>query len=58
MIQVEMEFLNYYVSKLIRKEVPQCQKKNYILEQKIIILRDLFEKNMPISQVAENTMFM
>ncbi|MBK9334180.1 MAG: transposase [Ignavibacteria bacterium] len=29
------------------------EKKRYTSEQKIIILRDLLEKNMPISQISE-----
>jgi len=59
MLQVEMEFLNYYICKLNRKEIPQCQKKNATHQSKKLLFSEIFLRRICQSaRLLKNTMFM
>lgn len=54
MLQLEKEFLNNYFSKLkIKGDSENVRKKTLYSRTKVIILRELLENNIPISQLAE-----
>ena len=54
MLQLEKEFQNNYFSKLkIKGDSENAGKKTSYPEQKVMILRELLENNVPISQLAE-----
>lgn len=52
-ISKELEFRNYYFCNLNERKFHHEERKRFTPEQKIIILRELHENNLPISQVAE-----
>ena len=54
MLQLEKEFQNNYFSKLkIKGDSENARKKTSYPEQKVMILRELIENNVTISQLAE-----
>ena len=54
MLQLEKEFQNNYFSKLkIKGDSENAGKKTSYPEQKVMILRELLENNVTISQLAE-----